>query len=123
MLALGFGVYQSVYEQVQLASILLWVEIDSRVISLQGTNFGIESNNSFVRTYGVQFIIILFLLSVFLFLVAGISRVAHNPTAVLILRKRAIFPVRVIGLCYNMLLFSPLVAIVVIRNLSQIDIF
>lgn len=102
----------------------MWVGVEyNGVYSLQGTNFGIESQNSFVHTYGVQFIIILFILSVFFFLVVATLRLPHNPTAILIRRKRAIFPVRIATLTYNMLLFSSLTSIVSVYNVMIIDIF
>ena len=108
----------------QLTGILLWVGVlDGGIVALQGTNFGVLTDNSFIRTFGIQFIILLFIISVFFFLVIATLRLTHNPTAVLIRRKRIIFPVRICHLCYNMLLFSTLASITNIRDLSRIDIF
>ncbi len=112
MLSMGFGVYQIIYEQIQLVSMMVWVKLaDGSVSILQGTGFGIERGNSFIKSYGIQFIIFLFILSVFMFLVVASLRIPHNPTAILIRRKRIIFPTRVGFLCFYMLLFTAVISL------------
>lgn len=124
MLAMGFGVYQSLYGLIQLTSILIWVQVDNNgVIALQGTNFAIQYGNSFSRTYGAQFIITLFIIVVFVCLVISVERIPHNSTAILIRRKRIIFPLRIFSLVYNMQLFSSLASLSTIVNVSNIGIF
>lgn len=124
MLAMGFGVYQIGYQYVQLCGILLWVGSGSQgVVVLQGASFGIFVDNSFTRSYGVQFIFLLFVVTVFFFLFFATIHLAHNPTAILIRRKRITFPTRLCLLFYPMLLFTALSSIATIKNLSKIDIF
>lgn len=67
MLMVGFGVYQPVYQQIQMISILLWVQPPggNPVITLQGTNFAIQFQNYFVNTFGPQFIFFLFIFLIF----------------------------------------------------------
>lgn len=102
----------------------MWAQIgDNGVIALQGTNFALEYNNSFSRTYGVQFILSLFILIVFLSLVISVEKIPHNSTAILIRRKRVIFPLRIISLIYNMQLFSSLASLSTISTVSNLDIF
>lgn len=124
MLSMGFGVYQPIYGFIQLTSIFIWVQIgDNGVVALQGSNFALQYNNSFSRTYGVQFILSLFILIVFLCLVISVQKIPHNSTAILIRRKRVIFPLRITSLIYNMQLFSSLASLSTISSVSNTDIF
>jgi hypothetical protein len=112
MLSMGFGVYQIIYEQIQLVGIMAWVNFaGGSVMILQGTGFGVERENSFFKSYGVQFIIFLFTICVFMFSVVASLRIPHNPTAILIRRKRVIFPTRIGFLCFCMLLFASIVSL------------
>jgi hypothetical protein len=90
---------------------------------LQGTNFAIEVGNSFAKTFGPQFIILLLIMLMFGIMVLSYSKIAHNPVAILIRRKRIIFPTRVINLTINIMIFSSLTSVSSMQNLSKIDIF
>lgn len=75
---------------------------------MQGTNLGISKNNSFTDSYGVQFISLVCVLLVFWLMLLMVDRISHNSTAVLIRRKKIIFPVRLITLVFNMLFYCSL---------------
>jgi hypothetical protein len=50
MLSMGFGVYQIIYEQIQLVGIMVWVNFaGGSVMVLQGTGFGVLTGNSIVK--------------------------------------------------------------------------
>jgi hypothetical protein len=73
---------------------------------MQGTNLGVLSNNSFTNTYAAQFLIFVTVLAAFWMMTMMADRISHNSTAILIRRKKIIFPIRLITLVYNMLLYS-----------------
>ena len=50
-------------------------------------------------------------------------RIPHNPTAILIRRKKIIFPTRVITFVFNVLLFSSLVQIATINTEPTLKVF
>ena len=50
-------------------------------------------------------------------------RIPHNPTAILIRRKKIIFPTRVITFVFNVLLFSSLVQIATINTEPALKVF
>lgn len=123
MLAMGSGIYSVIYSQIQVVSLLMWVNLgDWSIAALQGTNFGILNKNSFSRTYGAQMVILMFVFSIFFFIIVATSRTPHNPTAILLRRKRVIFPLRISILTINMLFFTSIVALSTITNLSGVDI-
>ncbi len=78
---------------------------------MQGVNLGIAKNNSFSDSFGVQFIALVCILGVFWLLLLMVDRISHNSTAVLIRRKKIIFPVRLITLVFNMLLYCSLMQV------------
>ncbi len=124
MLAMGSGIYGHIFTQIQIVGLVMWLNLGEwGVGALQATNFGVLTKNSFVRTYGVQMIILLFGMSVFFFILIATSRTPHNPTAILIRRKRIIFPLRISCLAFNMLFFSSLTSASTIMSISKVDIF
>jgi hypothetical protein len=126
LLIMGFGVYQSVYQKIQLSSLLLWTQTGSSnpIITLQGTNFAIEVNNNFSVTFGVQFIVLMVALITFFVVLILSSRIAHNPPiSVLIRRKRIIFPLRVITLTLPILTFSTMASLMMKQNFPDIGAY
>ncbi len=75
---------------------------------MQLTNLAIVSNNSFPDTFGPQFIVVMCVLGVFWLLLILVDRIPHNPTAILLRRKKIIFPIRIITFIFNILLYSSL---------------
>lgn len=59
---------------------------------------------------------------IFGILVISYSRIVHNPIAILINRKRIIFPARIVILTINIIIFSSLASIST-TNTAKIDIF
>jgi hypothetical protein len=109
MLMLGFGVYQSLYQKLQLLSLLLWVQArDSNpIISLQGTNFAIQQGNNFLQSFGIQFVLGVIVIVGFMSISLCLEVNAQQSTlAILLNRKRYIFPTRIYMLVLPMLLFS-----------------
>jgi hypothetical protein len=92
-------------------------------LALQGTNLALVKNNSFPDTFGSQFIAVLVLLGVFWLMLILADRIPHSPTAILIRRKKIIFPTRIFTFVFNMLLFASLVQITTISTESSLKIF
>lgn len=63
------------------------------------------------------------LLGIFWMLLILSYRIPHNPTAILIRRKKIIFPTRVITFVFNVLLFSSLVQIATINTEPALKVF
>jgi hypothetical protein len=72
------------------------------------------TNNYFPSTFGYQFITLFFVLAVFTCLLIITDRMIHNPTAILLRRKKIIFPVRLICLFFNVLLLSSLIQLITV---------
>jgi len=90
---------------------------------MQGTNLAILSNNSFTNTYGAQFFIFIVILAVFWMMTMMPDRYSHNSTAILIRRKKIIFPIRLITFLYNMLFYSCMVQITTTQTNKSFDVF
>lgn len=75
-------------------------------MALQATNLAVARHNSFPDTFGAQFIVVMCILGVFWLLLLLVERIPHSPTAVLVRRKKIIFPTRVITFIFNILVFS-----------------
>lgn len=73
-------------------------------------------NNSFPDTFGSQFIVVMVLLGVFWLLLIVVDRIPHSPTAILIKRKKIIFPTRVITFIFNILLFSSMLQVTTVST-------
>jgi hypothetical protein len=109
MLMIGFGVYQSIYQKIQLTSILLWVQVGdiNPTIWLQGTNFAIEYNNNFLHSFGVQFILGVVIIVSFLVLTAVVDvYIPQSPMGILVNRKKFIFPGRIYSLVLPIMMFG-----------------
>lgn len=92
-------------------------------IAFQATNFAIVNSNDFKKTFGYQFIALLLIGLIFLFIVLVTDKMAHSPTGMLIKRKKVIFPVRLITLTFNVLLLSSLIQIVSLNSKMPFDAF
>lgn len=92
-------------------------------LALQGTNLGVVRNNSFPDTFGSQFIVVMILLGVFWLLLIVVDRIPHSPTAILIRRKKIIFPTRIITFIFNMLLFSSLLQVTTVSTDTKFKAF
>jgi hypothetical protein len=124
MLAMGQGVYRDIFENIQLVSLVTWrYGFERGAVALQGTNLGVIQNNSFPDTFGTQFIVVMILLGVFWLLLILADRIPHNPTAILIRRKKIIFPTRIITFVFNMLFFSSLIQITTVSTEQKIKVF
>ena len=65
-------------------------------------------SNSFFGIFGYQFLVLFIILLTFWLIQAIVGKRSQHPTAVLLRRKRVIFPVRVGTFVFNILLFSSL---------------
>lgn len=63
------------------------------------------------------------LLGIFWMLLILSYRIPHNPTAILIRRKKIIFPTRIITFVFNILLFSSLIQITTINTEPSLKVF
>mgnify|MGYP006995457114 CR=1 FL=1 len=83
MQCIGFGVYNVVFLYVQIVSVIQWVDVHegAMLVYLQGVNFGVMADNSFSRTYGVQYIMLMVIASIFGFLVVATQRLKKNIAA------------------------------------------
>ncbi len=96
MLCLGYGVYRNVYENIQLLSLISWgYGSQSSIQRLSAMNFGFNNGNNFLPSYGAQFFIAITTIGIFLILVSAVDRLPHNSMAILIKRKKIIFPLRI----------------------------
>ncbi len=92
-----------------MLSLITWrYGFERGTFALQGTNFAVVRNNVFTDMFGYQFIVVLALLLVFGLVMVTLGKTSQQPTAILLRRKRIIFPVRIMTLFYNILLFSSL---------------
>lgn len=124
MIAMGQGIYRDIFENIQLVSLVNWrYGFDRGTLALQGTNLAVVSNNSFPDTFGSQFIIVMILLGVYWLLLILVDRIPHNPTAILIRRKKIIFPTRIITFVFNILLFSSLIQVSTTSTEPTLKIF
>lgn len=106
-LTMGMGVYRELFESIQLATLVSWrYGFESFTVSLQATNLAVIKSNNFIETFGVQFLIVMCVLGCFWFVLALMDRSPHSPTAMLVRRKKIIFPVRICTLIFNILLYS-----------------
>lgn len=97
------------FENIQLVSLITWrYGFERGAFAMQGTNFAVIRNNLFVDMFGYQFLVIILILLMFGLTMATLGKTSQHPTAILLRRKRIIFPVRIMTLCYNILLFSSL---------------
>lgn len=63
------------------------------------------------------------LLGIFWMLLILSYRIPHNPTAILIRRKKIIFPTRIITFVFNILLFSSLIQVSTISTEPSLKVF
>lgn len=124
MLFVGIGVYHDIFQNLQLATLITWkYGFEGGTSVMQGTNLAILSNNSFTNTYAAQFLILIVVLAAFWMMTMMADRISHNSTAILIRRKKIIFPVRLITLLYNMLFYSCMVQITTTQTNKSFDVF
>jgi hypothetical protein len=124
MLSIGMGVYREVYENIQLASLITWrYNFGGGAIAIQTTNFSLISSNDFISTFCFQFLALLIVLVIFLLILAIVDKSLHSPTAMLIKRKKIIFPIRLITLLFNPLLLSSLIQIIYVNDSVAFDPF
>jgi len=90
---------------------------------LQGTNLAVVKNNSFPDTFGGQFIVVMILLGVYWLILILVYRLKNNSTAILIKRKKIIFPVRIITFIFNITLYSSLIQITTLKTEPTIKVF
>ena len=90
---------------------------------MQLTNLAVITNNSFPDTFGPQFIIVMCVLGVFWLLLILVDRIPHNPTAIILRRKKIIFPTRIITLVFNILLYSSLLQLTTVQTESTFQSF
>lgn len=94
------------------------------MIALQGTNLGVFVNNNFAVSFGVQLVIIIFIICIFFILVGTYERIPHNKVAKLIRRKRITFPTRLLILFYNFIFFASIASISTInKGGSNLNVF
>lgn len=89
---------------------------------MQGTNLALLTNNNFANTYAPQFLVFITILATFWLMTMMADRISHNSTAILIRRKKIIFPVRLTTLVYNMLLYSCLMQITTTQTQRTFDV-
>ena len=81
------------------------------------------TSNRFISTFGMQFIAFLLILFVFVIILGLTDKNLHSPTAMLLRRKKIIFPVRLITLLYNVLLLSSLTQVVSVNDIVDFQAF
>ena len=124
MLSIGMGVYRQIFQNIQLATLVTWrYQFEKGAIAIQTTNFALITSNNFIETFGIQFIIFLLLLVVFLLVLALTDKNLHSPTAMLLRRKKVIFPIRLITLIYNVLLLSSLAQVSSVNDVIDFQPF
>jgi hypothetical protein len=124
MLSIGMGMYREIYENIQLASLLTWrYGFEGGALAFQATNFAVLTTNTFMATFGYQFIVLLLVLLIFLFILAMTDKMIHSPTAMLLKRKKVIFPIRLITLFYNVLFLSSLAQVTSINDIVNFQPF
>ena len=62
-------------------------------------------------------------LGVFWLLLILVDRIPHNPTAIILRRKKIIFPTRIITLVFNILLYSSLLQLTTVQTESTFQSF
>lgn len=124
MIIMGQGVYRDIFENIQLVSLVNWrYGFEGGSLAVQGTNLAVVKNNSFPDTFGTQFIAVMVILGIFWLLLLLVDRIPHNPTAILIRRKKIILPTRIITFIYNILLFSSLIQITTTKTEQRLKAF
>lgn len=124
MIFVGLGVYRTIFENIQLVSLVSWrYGLGGGIIAMQGTNLGVVENNSFPSTFGSQFIAVMCVLGVFWLLLIFITKIPHAPTATLVNRKKIIFPTRIITFIFNMLLYSSLMEVATTQTEPTFKLF
>jgi hypothetical protein len=63
------------------------------------------------------------LLGIFWLLLLLVDKIPHNPTVILIKRKKIIFPVRIITFVFNILLYSSVIQIITLNTESSLKVF
>jgi hypothetical protein len=92
-----------------MVSLITWrYGFEGGSFALQGTNLAMVRSNDFIEIFGYQFLGLCILLLLFWLAIAVIGKVSQSPTAILLRRKRIIFPVRVLTFVFNILLFASL---------------
>ena len=123
-LAMGFGIYRDMFQNIQLAALITWrYDFDRGAIGLQGTNLAIVRNNSFPDTFGAQFIVVMILLGLYWLVLILVYRSKNSPTAILMKRKKIIFPVRIITFIFNITLYAGLIQVKTVKTESTIKVF
>lgn len=117
LLSIGMGMYREIYENIQMASLITWrYNFEGGALAIQSTNFAIINSNDFVATFCFQFLALLIVILVFLVILAIVDKSLHSPTAMLLKRKKIIFPIRLITLLFNPLVLSSLIQVININN-------
>lgn len=109
MLAMGLGVYRELYENIQFAAIIQWrYSFGGGTPGVVLTNLALITDNNFINIFGPQFICLLVAIAVFFLVLTMVDRIPHSPTAMLVRRKRVIFPTRLITLTYTIVAYAGL---------------
>ena len=96
-----------------MATLITWrYQFEKGSIAIQATNFAILTSNNFIKTFGLQFIVFLLVLVIFLFILAITDKNLHSPTTMLLKRKKITFPIRLTTLFYNVMLLSSLIQVI-----------
>ena len=90
---------------------------------MQGTNLAIVRNNSFPDTFGAQFIVVMILLGLYWLVLILVYRSKNSPTAILMKRKKIIFPVRIITFIFNITLYAGFIQVKTVKTESTIKVF
>jgi hypothetical protein len=106
---MGIGIYRELFENIQMVSLISWrYGFEGGSFALQGTNLAMVKSNDFIDIFGFQFLGLCILLLIFWLAIAVVGKVSQSPTAILLRRKRIIFPVRVLTFVFNIVLFASL---------------
>ena len=107
-----------------MATLLTWrYQFEKGSIAIQTTNFALVTSNRFISTFGIQFITFLLVIFIFVIILGLTDKSLHSPTAMLLRRKKIIFPVRLITLLYNVMLLSSLIQVVSVNDVVGFQAF
>ena len=107
-----------------MATLLTWrYQFEKGSIAIQTTNFALVTSNRFISTFGIQFITFLLVIFIFVIILGLTDKNLHSPTAMLLRRKKIIFPVRLITLLFNVMLLSSLIQVVSVNDVVGFQAF
>ena len=107
-----------------MATLLTWrYQFEKGSIAIQTTNFALVTSNRFISTFGIQFITFLLVIFIFVIILGLTDKNLHSPSAMLLRRKKIIFPVRLITLLYNVMLLSSLIQVVSVNDIVGFQAF